>query len=326
MPPSNSILNDRSQNPKQVSKFEDLDDFENFASLNNEQEEAIVQVKKSTILHYNKDEDYKMLARPRGVCLIINNVDFDNELLASRKGSDRDAHRFKHIFRQFGFDVTLKRNLNAEKMRNILRLTATSCKSQHDAAIIILLSHGTETGVYGTDAIEVDMNQTVSYFDNKHCKQLIGKPKVFIVQACRGRIIDYGVGETQTFFSQPESQSVSVFGSQDSVFNSSRVARWNVLDKHNQPTRTDMMLCFSCLSGHISNRNEEAGSWLGIALASHLQNYAHEKHLMDILNMVSRDVRKQTSADGIKQALEVTCIGFDRNLFFNPGLYADSNQ
>lgn len=267
-----------------------------------------------------------MTSSQRGICLIVNNVLFDLDMFPKRKGSDMDAFRFKEVFKQMGFSVESKRNLTADKMKAVFKQVAARCMSKHDALVVILLSHGTESGIYGTDGLEVDLNDILSYFDNKTCKHLMGKPKVFIVQACRGRMADYGVKDTQTFFSQPESQTFTQPSqlTQVNLSQSPKISRWSELDKNYHPTRTDMVLCFSCHTGFVSTRNEEEGSWLGASLALHLQNEAWRKHLIEIFNMVSRDVRRRKSSDGHKQVLEITSIGFDRNLYFNPGLNDDN--
>lgn len=285
-------------------------------------------VTKSTTFHHDPDEDYKMTSTQRGICLIINNVQFELDMLSTRKGSDMDAFRFKEIFKQLGFLVESKRNITSDKMRSILKQVSARCMSKHDALVVILLSHGTESGIYGTDGLEVDLNDILTYFDNKKCKQMMGKPKVFIVQACRGRQADYGVRNSQTFFSQPESQATLTQPSQLTQINidSPKISRWTEVDRSYVPTRTDMVLCFSCHNGFVSTRNEEEGSWLGASLAYHLQNESWRKHLIEIFNMVSRDVRRRKSIDGYKQVLEITTIGFDKNLYFNPGLFDANNN
>lgn len=278
-------------------------------------------VVKASEWHRDPIEDYKMSARNRGICLIINNVEFDLNFLPTRKGSDMDAFRFKEVFKQLGFEVDCKRNLTAEKMKNTFIQKASLCHPKHDALIVILLSHGTESGVFGIDGLEVDLNETLSHFDNKKCKHMTGKPKVFIVQACRGRSTDYGVRDTQAFWSQPESQSHAQPSQLTQIQSQAvRIPRWAEYDKEFQPTRTDMVLCFSSQNGFVSTRNEEEGSWLGSSLAVHLEREACRRHLFEIFNMVSRDVKKRRSDDGHKQVLEVTSIGFDKNLYFNPGL------
>lgn len=282
------------------------------------------QVIQAKCWHLDQIEDYTMSSSQRGICLIINNVQFENDLLPKRKGSDKDAFRFKEVFRQLGFAVESKRNQTAEKMKSLFRQVAARCMLKHDALVVILLSHGTESGIYGTDGLEVDLNDILSYYDNRNCKQMLGKPKVFIVQACRGRMADFGVREAQ-FFSQPESQPFTQ-PSQLTQLNSEspKISRWAEVDRDFHPTRTDMVLCFSCHTGFVSTRNEDEGSWLGASLALHLQKEAWRRHLIEIFNMVSRDVRRRKSTDGHKQVLEITTIGFDRNLYFNPGLVDDT--
>lgn len=275
-----------------------------------------ISVKQATSLRYNQEEDYKMTSSERGICLIINNVEFELDMLTKRTGSDADAFRFKEIFQQMGFQVDLKRNITSEKMRNYLKQTSACCTRKHDAVIVILLSHGTESGIYGTDGLEVDMNDILNYFDNRICSPMRGKPKVFIIQSCRGQMTDYGVKDTQ-FFSQPASQLTQT---QINIDQSPKLLRWSQIDQTHTPTRTDMILCFSCHIGYVSTRNEEEGSLLGAVLADHLEKQSHNKHLIEILNMVSRDVKKRKSYDGNKQVLEITTIGFDKNLYFNPGL------
>lgn len=278
------------------------------------------EVEKATVWHRDKVDDYRMRSKNRGICLIINNIDFEMESLPTRKGSDMDAYRFKVIFKQLGFSVECKRNLTSEKMRATFRQVAARCESKHDALVVILLSHGTESGIFGTDFLEVDTNDILTYFDNKRCKKMMDKPKMFIIQACRGRLADYGVRDTQSFFTQPDTQQTQPSQIPSLNSESPKISRWSELDKNGNPTRTDMILCFSCPTGYVSTRNEEEGSWLGASLAFHLQREAHRKHLIEIFNMVSRDVRRCKSVDGHKQVLEITSIGFDRNLYFNPGL------
>lgn len=280
-------------------------------------------VRTANTWHQDLIEDYKMSSRQRGICLIINNVSFELDSLPARIGSDMDAHRFKKIFTQLGFEVESKRNVTSDKMKVTFKQISARCSIKHDALVVILLSHGTESGIYAVDGLEVDLNDILTNFDNKRCKQMIGKPKFFIVQSCRGRLFDYGVKETQTLLSQSGTQG----STQASVFNSSerlKITRWTEFDNNNHPTRTDMLLCFSCQTGYVSTRNENEGSWLGASLAKYLVRESCRKNLIQILNMVSRDVRKRKSSDGHKQVLEITSIGFDKNLYFNPGLFIDN--
>lgn len=145
-----------------------------------------IDVKLNKIWHRNPLLDYKMTSKPRGPCLIVNNVNFEGDMFPKRRGSDIDANQLSDVFNQLGFQVQCMRDLTSHKMKSFLMQASASCKLKYDALVVILLSHGTESAIYGTDGIEMDLNDIISMFDNKRCKQMIGKPKVFIVQACRG--------------------------------------------------------------------------------------------------------------------------------------------
>lgn len=285
---------------------------------------STMTVKKASFCHHNLAEDYKMTAKPRGPCLIINNIDFDSDIFPQRKGSDQDARRFDDVFQQLGFAVFLRRNQTAEQMKSLCKEIASKCKKEHDALFVILLSHGSECGIYGSDGIEVDLNDIITYFDNKHCKAMIGKPKVFVIQACRGRMVDYGEKDSIDAVSvQQETSSINL--SYDNYHSQIPFSRRSEFVKNrfgnSHPIRTDMLLIFSCLAGYVSVRNELAGSWLGVALTYFIMTSAHEKDLYRILNLVSADIRDRVSSDGHTQCIEVTSLGWTKNLYFNPGIY-----
>lgn len=147
----------------------------------------LMAVKAATVCHNNPEEDYKMTSRPRGPCLIVNNIDFQADWLPTRKGSDEDARRFDDIFKQLGFTVIMRRNQTADEMRKLFKDVASQCKREHDALFVFIFSHGSEHGIYGIDGLEVCLeSEIISCFDNRNCKAMLGKPKVFAIQACRG--------------------------------------------------------------------------------------------------------------------------------------------
>lgn len=147
----------------------------------------MMTVKMASICHNDPEDDYKMTSRPRGPCLIINNIDFEADIFPTRKGSDEDARRFDDIFQQLGFTVIMRRNQTADQMRKLFKDVADECKPEHNALFVFILSHGSEHGIYGTDGMEVLLeSEIISCFDNRNCKAMLGKPKVFVIQACRG--------------------------------------------------------------------------------------------------------------------------------------------
>ena len=223
----------------------------------------MMSVKTATVCHNDPEEDYKMTSRPRGLCLIVNNINFEGDIFPTRKGSDEDANRFDLIFRQLGFETIMTRNLTADQMRAKFRELSSACKADHDALFVFILSHGSEHGIYGTDGMEVYLeSEIISCFDNRNCKAMIGKPKVFVIQACRGRSKDCG-GDGDTLDSiawAPASTSPTIVRSlsQENRVPDTWLPTSQPSDgkRRKHPIRTDMLLVFSCLAGKLMAGNE----------------------------------------------------------------------
>ena len=57
----------------------------------------------------------------------------------------------------------------------------------HSSVVVILMSHGDLHGIYGTDEHIVRLTEIQDKFTGRNCPALVDKPKIFFVQACRGR-------------------------------------------------------------------------------------------------------------------------------------------
>ena len=58
--------------------------------------------------------------------------------------------------------------------------------SAYNAFILVILSHGTEDGVYGMDDQLISLDDIKNLFDGEKCRSLNDKPKMFFIQACQG--------------------------------------------------------------------------------------------------------------------------------------------
>ena len=71
-------------------------------------------------------------------------------------------------------------------MRNVKEERTLSDHQNSDAFMITVLSHGDKSFVYCSDGKELELELLYELFDDKECPALIGKPKIFIIQACQG--------------------------------------------------------------------------------------------------------------------------------------------
>jgi hypothetical protein len=55
-----------------------------------------------------------------------------------------------------------------------------------DSVVVCILSHGMPGKIYTVDGELIPINDLTAAFNGQNAKHLIGKPKLFFIQACRG--------------------------------------------------------------------------------------------------------------------------------------------
>ncbi|XP_052449917.1 caspase-9 [Carassius gibelio] len=250
---------------------------------------------------------YKMDASPCGICLIINNVDFDPDCdLKDRKGSDIDSDKMEKRFKALNFEVIAKRNLKYKHIRHEMSSLAKRDHSAYDCCVVIILSHGTEANhnrfpgaVHGVDGPAVPVQLITNYLNGQHCPSLQGKPKLFFIQACGG-------GEKDTGFEvSPDEMEPSFGGIDDQTdaipmsSSSDSLSTSDELDaRASLPTPSDILVSYSTFPGYVSWRDTLAGSWYVENLDRVLEENAATDDLVTMLMMVN-DAVSQISAKGL---------------------------
>ncbi len=128
---------------------------------------------------------YGMTQKPRGKCIIINNV--NNSVF-------NESERFRSIFEQLYFDVEPIINMTSAQIRTKLKSSAEDKKSlaKTDAFVLMIISHGQNEEVIGVDFFDkLDENDTISIseivdiFSENNCPHLRQLPKLFFFNCCR---------------------------------------------------------------------------------------------------------------------------------------------
>ncbi|XP_040292447.1 caspase-2 [Bufo bufo] len=260
----------------------------------------------------HQEQAYKMTTRPRGVCLILSNVSFTAPELGYRHGGEVDLSVLRLLFHQLNFKVRERSNLTAEEMKQELDLfSKLPDHSQLDSCIVSILSHGVDGAVYGCDGKLVQMQDVFTKLDNAHCPQLQNKPKMFLIQACRGDEPDRGVdqrdGREQTGSPGCEQS--------DAGRENGRVRL---------PTQSDMICAYACLKGTVSLRNTKHGSWFMQELSDVFSKHAKDTHVADMLVKVNARIKNReghapgTEYDRCKEMSEYSST-LCRDLYLFPG-------
>ncbi|XP_051921149.1 caspase-2 isoform X2 [Hippocampus zosterae] len=241
-------------------------------------------------------KSYVMTSSPRGLALVISNVTFDPLTtvdLYPRKGGEVDEDVLRKLFTDLDYAVTVRRDLTAEEMRSCIE--TFSRRPEHRAVhscVVCLLSHGVEGAVYGTDKQLLQLQWVFEAFDNVRCPLLQNKPKMFLIQACRGEELDSGVeqadGPGRTGSPSREERDAGR-GGPPAAGQGGDLG----LPRIKLPQRSDMICGFASLKGTAAMRNTKRGSWFIQELNSALRLHARDTHVADILVQVNGRIKER---------------------------------
>ncbi|XP_032384275.1 caspase-3 isoform X2 [Etheostoma spectabile] len=138
---------------------------------------------------------YKMDYPCIGTCLIINNKNFHSSTgMTARNGTDVDAAAAMKTFSKLGYKVNVKTDQTVAEMKQLLRCASEKDHSKSASFACVLLSHGDEGLIYGTDGAE-KLEKLTECFKGDRCRSLVGKPKLFFIQDF---LLRRAVGQTWT--------------------------------------------------------------------------------------------------------------------------------
>lgn len=205
-------------------------------------------------------EEYNMCHPRRGVALIFNHQNFN--LLQARSGTDKDCKDLSIELNCLGFDIQVYQDFSYDQLSNVLMETAAKDHSSADCLLVVVMTHGDPGVLYSRDR-KYPVDQLWLPFTGDKCRSLIGKPKIFFIQACRGTKVDAGVSVDET----------------DGYIMSYVV-----------PTQADFLIAYSTQEGYYSWRNPGSGSWFIQALCEELRIHGRTHDLMTLLTFVNRRV------------------------------------
>ncbi|XP_062597260.1 uncharacterized protein LOC134258721 isoform X2 [Saccostrea cucullata] len=133
--------------------------------------------------------------------LVINSI-FDSQ--SERKNAAWDLYFMRKMFQEMGFEVNVLENLTSRKLLTEMKSIQKSITEESDCFACVLSSHGmegqtstkgrgpepfvrTEHFFYTKDGV-VRTTELLELFNNQNCRALRGKPRMFFIQACRGRL------------------------------------------------------------------------------------------------------------------------------------------
>ncbi|XP_036294990.1 caspase-7 isoform X6 [Pipistrellus kuhlii] len=253
---------------------------------------SILRKKKNSIKATQNQEPtyrYNMNFEKMGKCIIINNKNFHESTgMSVRSGTDKDAESLFKTFQNLGFDVVVCNNYTCAQMHKVLKEASEEDHRNAACFACVLLSHGEENSIYGTDD-KMDIKDLTCLFRGDKCKTLLEKPKLFFIQACRGTELDDGI--------QPDSGPIS---------------DTDASPRQKIPVEADFLFAYSTVSGYYSWRSPGCGSWFVQALSATLDEYGKSLDLLKILTRVNykvaRDFESRTFNPNFHEKKQIPCV------------------
>ncbi|KAK3085912.1 hypothetical protein FSP39_010506 [Pinctada imbricata] len=152
---------------------------------------------------------YRVSPDNRGRALIFNMANVTNN--TPLPGYHQDASRLRGLLTRLGFAVDVFDDKRRSQVFNFLRDAQNDNHEDFNAFICCFLTHGdrkkydrndmnvhrsNENYIFSADHQEIYIEDIVGMFNAENCPSLNGKPKLFLIQACRGTESTQGLQES----------------------------------------------------------------------------------------------------------------------------------
>ncbi|XP_066578752.1 caspase-14 [Amia ocellicauda] len=222
--------------------------------------------RQKTVDRYNDEGDVYDINGTRDVFVLCQKVD--------RPGAKRDLQIVNDLMeKRYSFNLKIKEDLDGKEIVPEIRTFRDGLSKDVKCCFVVLMAHGTmkdgKALIVGVDKNLVPLSEIFSLFNNHNCPQLQGKPKVFIIQACRGSNRDSSV-------MQADDEAMETAYEEDSPF------------KFSLPIISDTLAVYPTLPGYKALRHPFNGSPLILNMEKVFKQFDDRYHVLDLFTKVNR--------------------------------------
>ena len=206
-----------------------------------------------------------------GYAFIINNLASDPSKDIS-SGAKHDVKNLTKLFKYLGYRVEERVGLDKSGMLALFDKIADIDHTSYDSFICCILSHGDDYGklLYGSANEPVVLDDLVDCLNADVCKSLKGKPKMFVINACRG----------------------------------SKTQRPVALERI--PDTSDFVFCYATPSSYKAYTDESGPCYINKVCQIITENAVTRASLSDMMTKVNEEVGNTVQHDTLIQAPEIT--------------------
>ncbi|XP_057402726.1 caspase-6 isoform X3 [Balaenoptera acutorostrata] len=190
-----------------------------------------------------------------------------------------ETDAFPMRFSDLGFEVKCFDDLKAEELLLRIHEASTASHADADCFLCVFLSHGEGNHIYAYDA-KIEIQTLTGLFKGDKCQSLVGKPKIFIIQACRGSQHDVAVVPSDVVDHQTNKLDVNL-------------TQVDAASVYTLPAGADFLMCYSVAEGYYSHRETVNGSWYIQDLCEMLGKFGSSLEFTELLTLVNRKVSQR---------------------------------
>lgn len=247
------------------------------------------------------------------VALLITNITFQ-DAKNNRHGAEKDEENMEKLLTALGYEVIKYTNLTAKQMDDALVHFSKHPKlTETDSVFVVIMSHGKLGVVLGVNfkqsyssgetPDELQVDSIYRHLNAKNCPALTDKPKIIIIQACRGGekgvVIARDNVETDDFAEGDIEEDVLRFIHKEK----------------------DFIALLSCTPDTVSYRAKTQGSFLIQFMVEVFNKYAHQDGIEELFRKVMRQFEENEALPRqLKQMATKDRCTLTRIFYIFPGL------
>ncbi|PSN56820.1 Caspase-1 [Blattella germanica] len=227
------------------------------------------------------DMFYSMKRPERGLAIIFNHEfydEIDGEKPEIRHGTSQDVEKLMATFGELGFQIDIQENLTHDEIiKHVWEVSGNEDLKCHDCLVVVVLTHGLEQDAILAKDRTYSVKELVTPFVGRNCLYLANKPKLFFIQACKGKYLQRKVN-----------LMTMMDGTKFINGNKENIQYYSI------PSNSDVLISYATLEGYIALRDPTWGTPYINILCNELEKYGTTSDLVTILIRVHHTLSTST--------------------------------
>nr|ACI68161.1 Caspase-14 precursor [Salmo salar] len=218
-----------------------------------------------------------------------------------RSGAKHDVQRMEKLFKGNGFLHTAVNALNQKAVMTEFRRFRDQLPGDVGCLMVVIMCHGRLGHISLSNGEEIQLETIYQLFNNSQCPALREKPKLFVVQACRGV--------------KEHPRHLYTDGSKESGPSTPKLL----------PTASDIMVVYAVCPEKLAIIHPDYGCPLFVEMEKVFEDFSTSRHMYELFTKVNRSLDRRVEKHGFTLDREAPHreAKTDRLILIDPAVVSD---